>query len=189
MGWKGDPHLNPLHLLSYVVIFGGFFLLAGAWNVLYKAQRTHTLAMTGPYASLRHPQYMGFILIMAGFLLQWPTLLTLLMFPVLVVMYVKLAHREEREVRAEFGEDYARYAANLNGYDLRQLAVLHVGQGQEMRPTSWNAPSGGHHRSGTLSFSATFADGTSVMKTDTHIIKLIIRNVGGIAERTFLWTL
>ena len=116
MGWKGDPHLNPLHLLSYVVIFGGFFLLAGAWNVLYKAQRTHTLAMTGLYAYLRHPQYMGFILIMAGFLLQWPTLLTLLMFPILVVMYARLARREEREVQAEFGEVYARYAAKTPAF-------------------------------------------------------------------------
>ena len=116
MGWKGDPHLNPLHLFSYVVIFGGFFLLAAAWNVLYKAQRTHTLALTGPYAYLRHPQYMDFILIMAGFLLQWPTLLTLLMFPVLVVMYVKLAHREEREVRTEFGEEYALYAAQTPAF-------------------------------------------------------------------------
>ncbi len=112
MGWKGDPHLNPLHLLSYVVIFGGFFLLAGAWNVLYKAQQTHTLATTGPYAYVRHPQYMGFILIMIGFLLQWPTLLTLIMFPILVMMYVRLARREEREVQEEFGEAYIRYAAN-----------------------------------------------------------------------------
>ncbi len=116
MGWKGDPHLNPLHLLSYVVIFGGFFLLAGAWNVLYKAQRTHTLTTTGPYAYLRHPQYMGFILIMAGFILQWPTLLTLLMFPILVVMYVKLAHREERDAQAEFAEAYTRYAAQTPAF-------------------------------------------------------------------------
>lgn len=116
LGWKGDPHLNPLHLFSYVVIFAGFILLAGAWNVLYKAQRTQTLAATGPYASLRHPQYLGFILIMVGFLLQWPTLLTLLMFPILVVMYVKLAHREEREVRAEFGEAYTRYAAQTPAF-------------------------------------------------------------------------
>ncbi len=116
MGWKGDPHLNPLHLLSYVVIFGGFFLLAGAWNVLYKAQQTHTLATTGPYAYVRHPQYMGFILIMIGFLLQWPTLLTLFMFPILVVMYVRLARREEHEVQAEFGETYVRYAASTQGF-------------------------------------------------------------------------
>ena len=116
MGWKGDPHLNPLHLLSYVVIFGGFLLLAGAWNVLFKVQRTHTLATSGPYASIRHPQYVGFILIMVGFLLQWPTLLTLLMFPILVVMYMRLAGREEREVQAEFGEAYARYAASTPAF-------------------------------------------------------------------------
>jgi protein-S-isoprenylcysteine O-methyltransferase Ste14 len=48
---------------------------------------------------------------MFGFLLQWPTLLTLAMFPVLVWMYVRLAHAEEWEVRAEFGDVYVRYAA------------------------------------------------------------------------------
>jgi len=111
LGWKGDPHWNPLHLLSTVLIGGGFILLAAAWQVLYEAQRTHTLAVTGPYARLRHPQYAGFIVIMLGFLLQWPTLLTLLMFPILLTMYVRLARREEREVLAEFGEVYARYAA------------------------------------------------------------------------------
>ncbi len=111
LGWKGDPHWNPLHILSTVLIGGGFVLLAVAWQVLYAAQRTHTLAVTGPYARLRHPQYAGFIVILFGFLLQWPTLLTLLMFPILVTMYVRLARREEREVLAEFGEVYARYAA------------------------------------------------------------------------------
>ena len=59
----------------------------------------HQLATTGAYAYLRHPQYVGFILILLGFLLQWPTVLTLAMFPILVWMYVRLAHREEREVR------------------------------------------------------------------------------------------
>jgi len=116
MGWKGDPHLNPLHLLSYVVLIAGFWLLAAAWRVLYAAQRTHTLATTGPYASVRHPQYVGFILIMVGFLLQWPTLLTLIMFPILVTMYVRLAHREEREVQAEFGETYRQYAAHTSAF-------------------------------------------------------------------------
>jgi methanethiol S-methyltransferase len=59
---------------------------------------------------VRHSQYAGFILIILGFLLQWPTLLTLLMFPVLVAMYVRLAREEERRVRSEFGEAYDRYA-------------------------------------------------------------------------------
>jgi protein-S-isoprenylcysteine O-methyltransferase Ste14 len=111
LSWKGDPHTNPLHLLSYLVIGGGFLLLASAWDVLYRAQRANTLATTGPYARLRHPQYAGFILIMFGFLLQWPTILTLVMFPILVTMYVRLARREEREALVQFGAAYARYAA------------------------------------------------------------------------------
>jgi len=111
LGTKGDPHVSPLHILSYVVIFGGFGLLSAAWKVLYAAQRTHTVAVSGPYARIRHPQYVGFVLIMFGFLLQWPTLITLIMFPILITMYTRLARREERESLAEFGDEYTRYAA------------------------------------------------------------------------------
>lgn len=115
-GWQGDPHLNPLHLLSNLVIAAGFILLSAAWDVLYKAQRTDRIAMTGPYAHVRHPQYSAFILIMLGFLLQWPTLITLVMFPILVTMYIRLANREEREALAQFGEAYARYAAQVPAF-------------------------------------------------------------------------
>jgi protein-S-isoprenylcysteine O-methyltransferase Ste14 len=109
IGWKINPHFDPLHILSNVLIFGGFILLSSAWKVLYEAQRAGTLATTGPYARVRHPQYDGFILIMLGFLFQWPTLITLIMFPILVFMYIRLARREEIEVMAEFGGKYKHY--------------------------------------------------------------------------------
>ena len=111
LGFKGDPHLNPIHLASNVLIAGGFIGLSAAWRVLFKAQQEGRLATTGLYARIRHPQYVAFIVIMFGFLLQWPTLLTLAMFPALVTMYVRLAHREEREVATEFGEVWKTYAA------------------------------------------------------------------------------
>ena len=109
-GMKGNPHFDLFHILSNLFIFGGFILLSAAWKVLYEAQCEHKLATTGPYARSRHPQYVGFVLIMFGFLLQWPTILTLLMFPVLVWMYARLARMEEREVLAELGDSYSRYA-------------------------------------------------------------------------------
>lgn len=111
LGWEGDPHFNLLHLLSDGMILSGFILLAAAWKVLYAAQQAGVVAVTGPYASVRHPQYIGFTLIMVGFLIQWPTLITLVMFPILVTMYVRLAQREERESLETFGEEYAHYAA------------------------------------------------------------------------------
>jgi len=108
-GWKSNPHFGLFHILSYVLIGGGFVLIASAWRVLYDAQQTQALATTGPYSYVRHPQYVGFILVMLGFLVQWPTLLTLAMFPVLVFMYVRLARGEERDALASFGEIYRNY--------------------------------------------------------------------------------
>ena len=110
LGLKGDPHWDFLHILSTVFIFGGFSMLASAWRVLLAAQQAHKLANTGLYASIRHPQYVGFVIIMFGFLLQWPTLPTLVMFPILLWFYARLAKKEEADVRAEFGPLYDAYA-------------------------------------------------------------------------------
>jgi protein-S-isoprenylcysteine O-methyltransferase Ste14 len=116
LGLKGNPHLSPLHFLSNALIFGGFILTASAWKVLFEAQRRRALAVSGPYSLMRHPQYVGFMLVMLGFLVQWPTLLTIAMFPLLVAMYVRLARREEREVKLTLGEEYERYASRTPAF-------------------------------------------------------------------------
>lgn len=116
LGWNGDAHVGPLHIISNVLIIGGFVLLSAAWKVLYEAQQNHQLAMSGPYAKIRHPQYAAFIVIMLGFLIQWPTLPTLVMFPILIAVYIRLSVREENYVKQMFGELYVRYADRTPRY-------------------------------------------------------------------------
>ena len=127
-GWRANPHFGPFHFLSFLFIGGGFWLLARSWQVLYEAQRAHRLATTGPYARLRHPQYVGFVLIMTGFLVQWPTLVTLAMYPVLVLMYARLAKREEADMLAQFGDAWREYAARTPRFFPKLRSRLPVSQ-------------------------------------------------------------
>lgn len=116
LGFEGNPHFDFLHLLSNVLILIGFGVLSASWRVLYLAQKNKVLAVTGPYEYIRHPQYAAFTAIMFGFLLQWPTIPTLIMFPVLVFMYVRLSLSEEKIVEKEFGEVYRAYAKRVPGF-------------------------------------------------------------------------
>lgn len=115
-GMTGDPHTNPIHGLSDMLILGGLLFLAFTWIFLYRAQRQRIVATSGPYAYVRHPQYIAFIAVMTGFLVQWPTLLTILMYPILIRMYVWLAREEEKEALEQFGEEYANYASTTPGF-------------------------------------------------------------------------
>ena len=110
-GMKDPAHATALHVASNVLIVGGFALIVLAWLALRLAQRAGRVAAHGPYGAVRHPQYLGFMLILLGLLLQWPTILTLAMFPVLAWMYVRLARIEEQEMQARFGEAYVRSVA------------------------------------------------------------------------------
>ena len=115
-GFEGDPHSNPIHMVANILIFAGFYITYKAWQVLHEAQKAGVLATTGPYAKVRHPQYDGFILVMTGFLFMWPTLLTLAMFPILIVVYIRLAKQEEKLVRQEFGTAYDDYSSKVPAF-------------------------------------------------------------------------
>ncbi|QRX93468.1 isoprenylcysteine carboxylmethyltransferase family protein [Streptomyces noursei] len=142
--WRGDPHLSPFHLASYVAIGGGFWLIAAAWRVLHTAVQHDALATTGPYAHVRHPQYDGLLLVMIGFLLQWPTIPTLIMFPILVYVYIRLARSEEREVARRFGDEWDDYAARTPAFWPR--FTRHGTSAPPSRPPSVSRPAGGRPR-------------------------------------------
>lgn len=113
LGLQGDPHFNILHIISYALIIGGLMLLGKAWEVLFKSQKEQKLAITSVYKYMRHPQYLAFILIILGFLVQWPTLITLIMAPILIFRYIRLARAEEKEMLKKFGNEYNLYKSQV----------------------------------------------------------------------------
>lgn len=79
------------------------------------------------------------------------------------------------------------HAVDLDGYDLKQLAVLRIDGGPAVQATAWDAPKGGHHRSGTLTFPAVGADGQPVIGPGAQTVELVIRDLAGVPERSLRW--
>ncbi|VVB90151.1 Phospholipid methyltransferase [uncultured archaeon] len=94
-------------IASSAVIFLGLFLMSRGWSLIHASHGE--LATEGVYRYVRHPQYLGLIVVTVGLLIQWPTIITLAMWPVLVIMYYRLAKREEKEALEAFGERYEEY--------------------------------------------------------------------------------
>jgi protein-S-isoprenylcysteine O-methyltransferase Ste14 len=109
-GWANNPMLFgwPGAVIGAWLTLAGMVLVYLGWHQVHGAQGLMT---GGLYKWVRHPQYSGFFLILTGWLLHWETTLTLVMYPILVVMYYFLAKREEKELLKEFGEEYAAYKA------------------------------------------------------------------------------
>ncbi|MDP2744204.1 MAG: isoprenylcysteine carboxylmethyltransferase family protein [Dehalococcoidia bacterium] len=102
------------------MLLGGVLIAAGAWLVSVSWKRIHAaqggLVTQGPYAVIRHPQYAGLVVAVIGALVQWPTLITMLMAPVLVAMYWRLAKREERNLEKQFGDGYRAYRERIPAF-------------------------------------------------------------------------
>jgi len=100
--------------VSLALIAIGLALVAVGWAQVFGAR--YQLVTSGIYRFVRHPQYLGLILVIVAFNIQWPTILTLLMAPVLIVMYVRQARREDKELEARFGEAFVRYASRVPAF-------------------------------------------------------------------------
>ncbi len=106
--FRGGPAMMTIiHLISNGLAFIGFVIMWKGWKLIHGAKGG--LVTEGPYAYVRHPQYSGLFLVMIGMLIQWPTIITALMFPVLLFVYYRLSKREEREMIELFGDEYMGY--------------------------------------------------------------------------------
>ncbi len=100
-------------LLGGVFIIIGLMLVIRGWVQVYRATLQGRLATQGVYALVRHPQYTGIMLAVFGQIIHWPTVMTVLLFPLIIYAYVRLARREEARLIAQFGDAYLAYRQHL----------------------------------------------------------------------------
>ena len=103
----GVAMMTIIHVISNGLVIIGFSIMWKGWKLIHGAKGG--LVIDGPYAHVRHPQYSGLFIVMIGMLIQWPTIITALMFPVLVFAYYRLSKREESDMIKMFGDEYKRY--------------------------------------------------------------------------------
>ena len=107
----GALMMTVIHIISNGLTVIGFVIMWKGWKLIHDAK--DSLVMEGPYAYVRHPQYSGLFVIMIGMLIQWPTIITALMFPVLVFIYYRLSKKEEDEMIKTFGDEYKQYRGRV----------------------------------------------------------------------------
>ena len=120
----GTPvaHLVAM-VIGYTIVFSGASLVADGWRRVHLARREGRLATEGAYARVRHPQYTGLFLIVFGEgIVHWPTIFSVIAFPVIVVAYTMLARKEERRMLAEHGDEYREYQRRVPMFIPRSLS-------------------------------------------------------------------
>lgn len=106
----GETGMLISMLLGYALLFVGIGIFIQGWRELYRAHAQNRLATTGLYGLVRHPQYTGlFIGLFGEGVVHWPTLFSVGLLPVIVLVYVLLARSEEKRVVEQFGEEYRAY--------------------------------------------------------------------------------
>jgi len=95
------------------ISIGGIILIVFGWAKIHKAQG---LVTTGIYRFMRYPQYTGIFLFTFGWIVHYPSFITLLFWPILILAYIWLARQEEKQAIEEFGEHYLFYATHTKRF-------------------------------------------------------------------------
>ena len=109
----GDAGAMIEMFIGFIFIIAGLILMARGWRLIYSAQKTDGLVVDGIYRYIRHPQYTGIFIALFGQLIHWPTVVTLILFPVIVGAYYYLARKEEKAMISKFGDAYRLYMQSV----------------------------------------------------------------------------
>ncbi len=102
--------------LSKIIMGIGILLIIYGWKAIYKARKEGKLVTTGLYGVIRNPQYVGFLLITLGLNVMWLTMITLILWPILALLYWRLSKREDKDMEEAFGQEFIDYKKNVPGF-------------------------------------------------------------------------
>lgn len=105
--WDLEIGVIVMMTISTIMLFLAGYLIIAGWRQVYSEKEN--LVSTGVYGVIRHPQYLGLIIVITALLVQWPTIITGVMWPVLTYSYYRQAKREEKDIEKKFGEEYRQY--------------------------------------------------------------------------------
>jgi len=103
----GTVMMDIIHLVSNGLVIIGFIIMWKGWKLIHSAH--DKLVTTGIYAYVRHPQYSGLFLVIVAMLIQWPSIMAIVMAPILLTVYYRLSRSEEQDVIVKFGDEYRQY--------------------------------------------------------------------------------
>lgn len=144
----GETGMMISMILGYVILFTGLGVFMEGWRELHRARQESRLITDRLYGLVRHPQYTGlFIAIFGEGIIHWPTIFSIVLFPIIILVYVLLARSEERSMLNQFGEEYRAYRLRVPGFvprwgQLRNLAAMRNGAPAENDQTSVEMKSG-----------------------------------------------
>lgn len=137
----GETGMMISMILGYLILFAGIGIFIEGWRELHRARQEHRLITDRLYGLVRHPQYTGlFIGIFGEGIVHWPTLFSIVLFPIIIFAYVLLARSEERKMLNEFGDEYRAYRLHVPGFiprwgQWRNLLTIRNDSATERDPT------------------------------------------------------
>jgi protein-S-isoprenylcysteine O-methyltransferase Ste14 len=140
----GETGMMISMILGYLILFAGIGIFIEGWRELHRARQEHRLITDRLYGLVRHPQYTGlFIGIFGEGIVHWPTLFSIVLFPIIILAYVLLARSEERKMLDEFGDEYRAYRLDVPGFiprwgQWRNLLTMRNDSATERDPTAPN---------------------------------------------------
>ena len=110
---KGTLAANIEMIVGYIFVFAGFSMIARGWSAVHRATKENRLVKDGIYSVIRHPQYTGIFILIIGQLIHWPTIITLVLSPLILIAYYRLSLKEEKEMLTIFGREYYTYSKGV----------------------------------------------------------------------------